>query len=568
MLALMLAWPGGTVSAQSPFDAGFTDEAKRIQEELYLFTDRSLYAVDENIHFVADHRVSGPVGSSRWSSILYVELMTPGGQSLVRGKYLITGGKAEGSLHIPAEAVSGSYYIRCYTRWMRNRGPGSFSYIPLKIVNPHSSEVANNGRAHDSAVPAQRIAYKTGMLECSAGSGSFTRGQEAVLQVRNTADFPADQLSCCISVVPAGAIDLKTGQLKVVEKDMEESFQVDLLPDLGQDVSISGTVIGPDQEAVPYTKLHFSLLGENPDYFAAISDEHGKFVISTPTGTGQYKEFFVTPELEDETVLEVRIDQEYDPRLPGIASEQFRLSDQESELARKIALNMQLSKAFGTIAATAAPTVRQAYSEGERVPFYGTEVKRLLIDDYVRLPNLEEIFINLIPEVQFYRKQGKKMIRILSDNSSIEVYKPLIMIDHISVFDHEALLDLSPDKIERIDLIDDIYLKGSVPFGGVLAIHSRKGDMAGIDLPRGSYFFDYQAFHPELPPVESRPVLQERIPDTRNTLLWSGNLVLQQNKALEVPFKAPDSKGRYVVLVRTVSAEGEVYAASAEFQVE
>jgi hypothetical protein len=568
MLAILAASPGGALSAQSPFDAGFMDEARQIQEELYLFTDRSIYAVDELIYFVADHRVSGPVGAKQWSSILYVELMTSSGESLVRGKYRISGGKAEGSLHIPAETLSGSYYLRGYTRWMRNRGPESFSYIPLKIVNPLKAEVAQNGGVHDAELPAQRMAFKTGMLECIAGSGSFSRGQEAVLQVRATSDFPADQLSCCVSVVPAGAIELNAGQLKTALVDSELPFRVDLLPDLGQDVSISGTVIGPDQEAVPYTKLHFSLLGENPDYFAALSDEHGKFVIRTPTGMGQYKEFFVTPELDDETVLEVRIDQEYDPRPPGIAAPTFNLSDEESEVARKIALNIQLSRAYGTRDITPAQAAPQAYAEADRVPFYGTEVKRLLIDDYVRLPNLEEIFINLIPEVQSYRKQGKTRIRILSDNSSIEVYKPLIMIDHISVFDHEALLALSPDKIERIDLINDIYLKGSVPFGGVLAIHSRQGDMAGIDLPRGSYFFDYQAFHPELPPVESRPELQERIPDTRNTLFWSGNLVLQQNQALEVPFRVPETKGKYVVLVRTVSPDGVVYAASAEFQVE
>ena len=388
------------------------------------------------------------------------------------------------------------------------------------------------------------------------------------MQVRNTSDFPADQLQCCISVVPAGSIDLAEGQLRTVVPYNEKSFRLELLPDLGKDVSISGTVIGPDQEAVPYTTLHFSLLGENPDYFAALSDEHGKFVISTPTGTGQYKEFFVTPELDDESVLEVRVDQEFDPRPSGIVASPFSLSDEELEVARKIALNMQLSKAFDTRAITPAQTEKAEYSEADRIPFYGTEVDRLLIDDYVRLPNLEEIFINLIHDVQFYRRQGKTRIRILSENSSIEVYKPLVMIDHISVFDHEALLALSPEKIDRIDLINDVYLKGSVPFGGVLAIHSRKGDMAGIDLPRGSYFFDYQAFYPELPPVNPSPDLQERTPDSRNTLLWSGKLVLQQNKASEVPFTTPGTKGKYVVLVRTVSPEGEVYAATAEFQVE
>jgi hypothetical protein len=141
------------------------------------------------------------------------------------------------------------------------------------------------------------------------------------------------------------------------------------------------------------------------------------------------------------------------------------------------------------------------------------------------------------------------------------------MIDHISVFDHEALLALSPEKIERIDLINDIYPEGSVPFGGVLAIHSRKGDMAGIDLPQGSYFFDYQAFHPEAPPVNPFPVLEKRVPDTRNTLLWLADSQFQKDKGLEIAFRAPAAAGRYVVLVRAVSSDGEVIAASSAFTV-
>jgi hypothetical protein len=341
-----------------------------------------------------------------------------------------------------------------------------------------------------------------------------------------------------------------------------------MLPDLGNHISISGTVVGPDQEPMPYTTLHFSLLGEDPDYFAALSDEQGRFVISTPTGDGEYMEFFVTPEQDNGSNLEVRIDQEYDSRSAGLNAEAFGLGNEERELARKIALNMQLSKSFREEKpGSALQAGGTEPSEGDRIPFYGTHVKRLLIDDYVMLPNLEEVFINLIHDVQFYRKQGRNRIRILSNNNSIGIYNPLIMIDHISVFDHEALLALSPEKIERIDLINDIYLKGSVAFGGVLAIHSRKGDMAGIDLPHGSYFFDYQAFHPRGPRPDPAPVLDEREPDTRNTLLWSTGLYLEKDRQTEISLRAPKSPGTYVVLVRALAPDGQAIAGSAKFTV-
>jgi len=554
--------------AQTPFEPALGEVASRIREQVQVFTDRNIYAVDEFIYFSADQRLSGLSDANPWSSVLYVELVAPGGETLVKGKYRIEGGRAEGSLHIPSESLTGNYFLKCYTRWMRNAGPDSFSYTPLKIINPFRSEVGANADVPAPANSASRISYRKGMLECTPGSAAYHAGQEVLFKLSLAPDSRLDALRCCVTVVPEGAVDLDQGQLENIRGRDDQAFRVDLLPDLGNNISISGTVLGPDQEPKPHTTLHFSLLGEVPDYFAAMSNIRGKFVISTPLGAGEYKEFFVAPEQENGSGLEVRIDQEFDSRAPGFSVEEFRLSDTERELARQITLNMQLSKVFSADDPPSEQAARQLYSDGNRIPFYGTHVNRLLIDDYVMLPNLEEVFINLIPEVQLYRKQGRKRIRILSENNSIGVYKPLIMIDHISVFDHEALLAISPEKIERIDLINDIYLKGSVPFGGILAIHSRKGDMAGIDLPHGSYFFDYQSFHTSQPPVDPSPVLDERVPDTRNTLLWSAGLLLSGENELEIPLRAPSVKGRYVVLVRAVSSDGEVFAASSDFIVE
>jgi hypothetical protein len=378
-------------------------------------------------------------------------------------------------------------------------------------------------------------------------------------------------------VVPAGAIDLKGGQYIVSEGEEEqEDFKVSYLPDLGSGVSVSGTVVDAEQEPVIYATLHFSLLGESPDYFATISDENGRFIFTIPAGKGQ-QELFVTPQRVEGTSLEVRIDQEYDPRLLSLPWEKFQLSESEKELARRTALNMQLSKAFiSGIPSQETETLESSgpeSSNGTDIPFYGTRVNRLLIDDYVRLPNLEEVFINLVPDVQFYRKQGENRIRILSDNASITIYEPLIMIDHISVFDHEALLALPPEKIDRIDLINEIYLKGNVAFGGVLAIYSKNGDMAGIDLPEGSYFFDYQSFYPqevvtEEPAWDPDEQTSGRVPDTRNTIYWKGDLELKKGSSLEIPFKAPENPGEYVILLRGVDPMGEVLSATARFRVE
>lgn len=568
LLAILMGLSSGLLDAQSPFDADRREEAMQIHEQILMFTDRSLYAVDERIQFVAKHRVSGSTGENQWSSVLYVELLASTGEALAQGKFRLSEGRAEGSLSIPTAALTGNYYLKSYTRWMRNAGPENFSYTPLKIINPYRKEVL--GPAHLENMPAgkQKLSYTEGILECSISSQSFTGGQEVSLQVEANATVFPGQLGYSVTVVPEGSIDLIAGQYENNPPSENDSFRVNFLPDLGEGVSISGTVVDPEGEPVPFTTLHFSMLGEVRDYYATMSDNHGRFIIATPTGIEDVQEFYVTPGQEGESPLEVRIDQEYDSRELSFPQTPFQLSAEEMEIARKIALNIQLENAYRRGEPRDGSNGPELIPDARNIPFYGTGVQHLLIDDYVRLPNLEEIFINLVPQVQFYREKGKKKIKILSVNSSIDVYKPLVMIDNISVFDHEAVLALSPEKIERIDLIDDVYLKGNVTFGGILAIYSTKGDMAGIDLPQGSYFFDYQSFHPTapLPEVPSHP--EDRVPDSRNTFFWSGNMMLEQGKKMEFSFQAPWTSGNYIVLLRGVLPDGQLHSTTVKFSVE
>ena len=142
LLSVMVLLSLLPLSAQSPFDQAYAESAGRLKEHLQVFTDRSMYIVEEEIHFVADLRLEGLPAYANWSSILYVELVAADGKSVVQEKYSILGGRVRGSLIVPSGALTGDYLLKSYTRWMRNRGPGSFSYTPLKIVNPFKKEVS------------------------------------------------------------------------------------------------------------------------------------------------------------------------------------------------------------------------------------------------------------------------------------------------------------------------------------------------------------------------------------------------------------------------------------------
>jgi hypothetical protein len=563
LLVMPALKPPGVSGQRSPFDPDMYKEASLIREHVEVFTDRSLYAVNERIHFRADLFVEGLPEDRNWSSILYVELVSASGINLARAKFDLSDLVCQGSLPIPSSVLSGNYFLKCYTRWMRNTGPGNYSYTPLKIINPFRIEVANQTGEGNQGIPYTRRVYKPGLLRCSIPDTSCERGEEIRLELSGPGSTNLQKVHCCITVVPLDAVDTQKGQLTFGDDLTDnDDFAVDFLPDL-YGPSISGTVIRTDKNDRPVqnTRLHFSLLGDKPDYFVTQTDAFGKFVVSMPARTG-LQELFVTPDDTGDEALEVRIDQDFDAGFPAIPAVPFTLTHSEREVATRIARMMQLSEAYNK------PDLPEVVDlDSLPIPFYGRAIQPIELDDFVDLPSLEEVFMNLVPSVYVIRRKDRTTLKIRSDNSSIGIYKSLIMIDQIPVFDQEALISIAPEKIRRIDVIDEIYVKGSVTFGGVINLVTREGNMAGIDLPAGSYFFDFLAFQPEDTAIEQTLAPEDRIPDSRNTLLWIPDLVLESGNAPDIPFKAPDYPGDYVVLVRSVTGPGKVLSATARFTV-
>ena len=128
-------------------------------------------------------------------------------------------------------------------------------------------------------------------------------------------------------------------------------------------------------------------------------------------------------------------------------------------------------------------------------------------------------------------------------------------------------MSVPPEKISRIDVVDDLYLKGDLWFGGIINLHSKQKDIAGIDLPEDAFFFDFQAMYPAFLKEEVRVYRNDRMPDTRNTLLWIPAFQNEQKSQSRISFVAPDYPGDYVVLFRGVDEQGELISAESVFSI-
>jgi hypothetical protein len=333
---------------------------------------------------------------------------------------------------------------------------------------------------------------------------------------------------------------------------------------MGHMASLSGALISGDGTPASYGVLYFSLLSSRPDLITVKCDAYGRFVAQIPSGRS-VQELFVTPVPGEGGPLQILIDNDFDgARLP-VSPGRFRMSAPETELANRMSIRAQLAASYLKPETTERDAADQPSSLN--VPFYGSRALRIDLDDYVTLPLLDEVFINLVPGVNVVRNRGGDRLVIQSENRAIGYYEPLILIDYIPVFDHPAVMGLDTRDIGTIEVIGDIYLKGNAAFGGIISLHTREGDMAGIDLPEGSYFFDFMSLQQPGPEGISGAGAGDRIPDLRNTVLWMEDLTVDPGSDREVTFTAPDAPGEYVVLIRGAIARGVIFSAMSRFSV-
>ena len=559
----------------SPFDPSVAGEAAKIVEEVKVFTDRSLYITEEPVRFSASIHETGPVIRRPWSRVLYVELVSAEGLSMDRGKYQVRDGKASGEIHIPSNLISGNYFLRSYSRWMRNRGPESYCYVPLRIVNPHRPEVQKGIAPSDVDAILMAPSAKGSSLDFETHPSSFGRGERVTMRLPLPGDGFQDGIRGCLTVVPRCArpathqweLELKKpaedkAPIAAKAGDSTGDFQVNFLPDkYGPSLSGSLVYTGGSDISPSETRIHFTLMGDNPGYLVCRPEASGRFAVALPFLSGNL-ELFVQPENLDGAAVEVRIDRDFDQRQLSLPVPAFDLADKDREVATLMARNVQLAEIYQD----ASPVVGKD-SAANKYPFYGSPTLSVDLDRYVLLPTLEEVFLNLVPSVTPVTRRKRNSLQIDTENPALALFAPLVMVDQVPVFDIDKFMSVAPAKIKRIDVIEDVYVKGNLRFGGLINLVSRDGDMAGIDLPGNSFFIDYLAMHPAAKTVKDQVDANEQMPDTRNTLLWLPDVELDQGSPFTLSFNTPMYPGEYVVLFRGQVPGGECIVAETTFEV-
>ncbi len=532
--------------------------AQRLVEKTLVITDRETYCANEDILFSALNISDKNLQDPAWSNVLYIQLLTPEGEVVVQEKYDF-GQAATGALTIPKWVLTGNYYIRAYTRWMRDFSSETSFYKMIRIINPFHGELLEpqNGKmvSEEMLVATQPEGAGIGIR---MDKKQFHKRErvEVNLQLGNQAVY-RDQV--VISVIRKGTEKELIPKLGQAEKF---TFSPDFIPET-RGVSVSGKVVNElDSLPLPYTLVGLTIFKDNPENLNLLTDENGRFYFDLSKLEGEYELFISAKATQESHQPLILVDNDFSSDELDLTFVKMNFSDENRSLYESLSFTSQMQTLYREQNQAVA---EKAFSSDSA--FYGRPDFVLDFDEYIALPSVSEYIHELISRVRVKTEHGKRKLMVVGLDPELSIYDPLVLIDMVSVFDVEAVLTLDPEEIKRIELVVNPYVRGNITYGGIVSFFSRKGDLAGIDLPSAGRFISYKMLSESEGTIDTKlPV--RRIPDLRNCLYWNPSLQLSDSGSASFEFNTGDNTGEYLVVVRAVNEQGQVQEATTEIRID
>jgi hypothetical protein len=580
-------------SCKNTFAGVQPDRESYLKERLLVITDRNIYFTGEKIwlKIICTESIYGvPVDLSK---VVYYELLTADNNPVVRQKSALKGGFGSGCITLPEGLTPGIYRIRAYTNWMKNFGHGCFSVKKVIIINPDKEILFRKPLAKgqkvitDDSVSAsytllndrdeivrRRPVYKKPAdsldIDILAGRDVYGTREKVNITVRTSVNGSPVSANLSVKVKKSGdpvegeETDLQnlmitdSALMAYTENTDTLSGQPNImfLPEIKGQI-ISGRVIDKEsKEPVWNHEVFLSYVGSPAQIYICRTNREGEFSFSPG------EEF-----LNREMIVQLDDSQgKYILLLNDMFSDSFEeqhaqpaLKSEYKDYILRGMINSQITSAYGErdSAPGTAPERGLSPKTWALSPFYGNPDESIMLSDYIKLPVMEEVLVELLKRVFISVRKGVKYILII-DNNSNEIIgnSPLYLIDGVPVFDPSIILNLEPAAVKKISVVTSKYYYGDMVFDGILDIQTHGNKFENVAKLK-------TAIHqkPEnngcsevftSPRYESEIAAGSRIPDYRNTIYWNPEIITDSEGTAAFSFYCSDETGCFDIIVEVM----------------
>jgi Tfp pilus assembly protein PilZ len=400
-------------------------------------------------------------------------------------------------------------------------------------------------------------------ISVASGSGNYFPGIDDYMIFGSEFGVLSDELLKSILNGQADSVDkfllsmksswidwnkILSGNLPVIryKKEIENHFLY------GRLINKSTQVPDPEQY------LFLSMPGKNAMFQYAKTDKNGDFTFTLPLD-GNIKDLIIQPE-NAERNNNIRIESSFSDKYPELAPAYGTSVTVPSQDNSKLAVNYQVMKIYRSdvLPDKSSPVT---FTGGTR-RFYGKPDIELVMDDYIKLPVMQEVFFELTPGIFLKKKKSEYEITI-SDPVENRIYDkaPLLFIDGVVVKDPGIIANLDPEIVEKIDAVKSRYFVGEYLMFGLVNVITRAGDFSNVTLPDYAVRLPYRITEPAVsfsyPDYTSPEKRQSHIPDFRNTLYWNPSFKTDKEGKAEVEFWSSDFRSDYEISIQGFNGNGE-----------
>ena len=314
--------------------------------------------------------------------------------------------------------------------------------------------------------------------------------------------------------------------------------------------------------------LFLSMPGKIAGFQYALTDINGEFDFTVPLDD-RNRNLIIQPE-DVERNNTIRIESSFSNIYPDVDLSPDTILMETPQSISKLGINYQVMKIYRSedLPLKSEPIV---FSGGTK-RFYGKPDIELIMDDYIKLPVMPEVFFELMPGVFMKKKKTGYEVTIADPvENTVFDEPPLLLVDGVIVHDPDIIADLDPELVEKIDAVKSRYFVGNYLFHGLVNVITRAGDFSNIPLPDYAVRLPYLATDKDasfpLPDYALPENKKSRIPDFRNTMYWNPSVKPDKEGKAKIEFWTSDYKSDYKINIQGISGDGNFVSFRKEIKV-
>ncbi len=322
---------------------------------------------------------------------------------------------------------------------------------------------------------------------------------------------------------------------------------------------ISGKVIN-QQTGVGIEDIGICITVLNNNYFeGTTTNEDGIFHFALPGQNGATDYILNFTSQSDSTAQIVVSPMFASPLAETLPS--FSLSENELVYLQGHSINLQLQRIYRVLPDFPAPIIDSILV---RKTFFHPPDYTIVLEDFIKLANIKEVIYEVVPNVAVRKRNGHEYLKVFSTNPFPDDYETLVLLDGIPLGSQKDLLELSPDRIEKIEVKNKLYIHGRNIYSAIVNFVSPNRDYAGLDLPENSILSTLNLpsrMSQSDPPGEMD---SSTLPLLENTLYWRSDNYSKRGK---VDFYTNDLTDPFQILIYGFDKQGKWVFGSQEIPV-